>query len=231
MPGGRPIAVAVGVWLCAAAPGAAWAADTDGDHVLDSVEDRDHDGNLENNDYDQDGVPDYRDKDDDGDGVDTRDEDFDGDGDPTNDDLDHDDRDDYIDTSSPLDVDGDDYVSAEYGGDDCDDFAYGTHPDAFDAWYDGEDADCLENDDYDQDADGFRDAFRTDGADCDDTNPEIHPGADEDTGRIDVDCDGWSDPVRTLVPTGGCDCGGPGTLGGAATGGLAALLAARRRAR
>ena len=75
--------------------------DTDGDGVFDVYEDINGDGNLDNDDTDQDGTPDYLDIDDDGDGVNTADEDYDGDNDPRNDDSDGDQIPDYLD---PIDV-------------------------------------------------------------------------------------------------------------------------------
>ncbi|WCO00860.1 thrombospondin type 3 repeat-containing protein [Psychroserpens ponticola] len=71
--------------------------DTDNDGILDIDEDIDGDGNLENDDTDGDGTPDYLDTDDDGDGIDTADEDYDNDGNPTNEDTDEDGVPDYLD--------------------------------------------------------------------------------------------------------------------------------------
>ncbi|MDH5368281.1 MAG: gliding motility-associated C-terminal domain-containing protein, partial [Cyclobacteriaceae bacterium] len=71
--------------------------DSDGDGVLDSVEDINGDGNPDNDDTDGDGIPDYLDDDDDGDGIPTQDEDNDGNGDFMNDDCDNDGVPDYLD--------------------------------------------------------------------------------------------------------------------------------------
>lgn len=60
-------------------------SDHDNDNVPSYKEDLDGDGNLNNDDTDKDGIPNYFDKDDDGDGVLTKNEDANGDGDPTND--------------------------------------------------------------------------------------------------------------------------------------------------
>ncbi|MEZ4238412.1 MAG: hypothetical protein R3F59_20130, partial [Myxococcota bacterium] len=155
--------------------------DRDGDGVPNGVEDRNGDGDPDDDDTDRDGVPDWLDPDDDGDGVDTRDEDADGDGDPTDDDGDGDGLADYLDRFWPIDKDHDGYVDEAWGGDDCDDFEVGTHPGAFDRLYDGEDWDCDGADDYDGDGDGYRSAKHApDGDDCNDDNPYVHPGVEED---------------------------------------------------
>lgn len=59
--------------------------DHDNDNVPSIHEDVDTDGNVNNDDSDSDGIPNFFDKDDDGDGVLTINEDANGDGDPTND--------------------------------------------------------------------------------------------------------------------------------------------------
>ena len=72
-------------------------ADHDNDGILSIFEDLDGDGNVNNDDTDEDGVPNYLDVDDDNDGILTKDEDANGDGDPTNDDTDGDGTPDYLD--------------------------------------------------------------------------------------------------------------------------------------
>ena len=113
------------------------------------------------------------------------------------------------------DQDGDDYWALDYldqvaanGGTpmdvpvgfegDCDDVDFGTHPGAADAWYDGVDADCAGDDDYDQDLDGFQyDAHG--GTDCDDTNADINPDVIEIWyDGVDADCDDLSDYDQDL---------------------------------
>ena len=72
---------------------------------------------------------------------------------------------------------------------DCDDTDATTYDGAADAWYDGVDSDCAENDDDDADADGA--AFP---ADCDDTDVTVSPDASEIWyDGVDQDCDGLSD--------------------------------------
>jgi len=60
-------------------------SDHDNDGIPSHLEDLDSDFDVNNDDTDEDGFPDFIDQDDDGDGVPTINEDIDGDGDPTND--------------------------------------------------------------------------------------------------------------------------------------------------
>ena len=50
-----------------------------------------------------------------------------------------------------MDDDGDGFAADQ----DCDDKDKAIYPGADDAWYDGIDSDCAQDDDYDQDLDGF----------------------------------------------------------------------------
>jgi len=76
-----------------------------------------------------------------------------------------------------------------------------VHPGADDRWYDGVDADCAGDDDFDADQDGAgTDVFPADGldaygSDCDDGDVTVVPGAEELCDGQDNDCDG------TLAPT------------------------------
>jgi hypothetical protein len=112
------------------------------------------------------------------------------------------------------DADGDGYSSDE----DCDDGDPAIHPGA-DEVCDEVDNDCDGEVDEDVDApwypdldgDGYGDeaavvqaceqpsGYIAQGEDCDDDDPEIHPGADERCNDIDDDCDGEvdEDPVST----------------------------------
>ncbi len=75
---------------------------------------------------------------------------------------------------------------------DCDDRRRTVHPGADDPPYDGLDADCRGDDDFDGDGDGA--AAAPWGADCDDTRPDIHPGAEEvPWNALDEDCDPTND--------------------------------------
>jgi MYXO-CTERM domain-containing protein len=100
---------------------------------------------------------------------------------------------------STCDVDGDGWLNATCGGEDCDDTDPAVFPGAPDALYDGIDGDCDGESDYDQDGDGFDAADQvrpdgTSGTDCDDTDPAINTAAQEIWyDGIDQDCDGESD--------------------------------------
>jgi hypothetical protein len=62
-------------------------------------------------------------------------------------------------------------------------------------WYDGIDADCRGDDDYDQDVDGVAIAGR--GEDCDDEAPDVYPGARETLGDgVESDCIGGDDAAK-----------------------------------
>jgi hypothetical protein len=93
-------------------------------------------------------------------------------------------------------------------GGDCDDTRAAVHPGAPDAWYDGVDADCLGNSDFDQDGD-LEDAEESGGADCDDLRGWIHPGAAEVCDGIPNACDAdtWTssdeDGLAHFVPASG----------------------------
>ncbi|MCB0163338.1 MAG: hypothetical protein KDI79_03865, partial [Anaerolineae bacterium] len=59
------------VFLIDAIEAVTFSPDDDGDGILNSDEDRNHDGNFDNDDTDGDTIPNYQDTDDDGDGIDT----------------------------------------------------------------------------------------------------------------------------------------------------------------
>ena len=72
---------------------------------------------------------------------------------------------------------------------DCDDGDAAVSPSAVETWYDGVDADCLADDDEDQDHDGY-----TLAEDCDDSDPLVRPYAWEvPLNGLDDDCDGGAD--------------------------------------
>ena len=116
------------------------------------------------------------------------------------------------------DEDGDGYDTLDAGGDDCDDDDLDTYPGATDQWYDGVDSDCLGNDDYDQDGDGYQTEVWNDdplanGGDCQDNSTEIYPGAtDQWYDGVDSNCDGSDDfdqdgdGSRSLLHGRGLDC-------------------------
>jgi len=76
---------------------------------------------------------------------------------------------------------------------DCDDGNPDVNPSQIDEPYDGIDADCRFDDDFDADRDGFR-RIDDGGTDCDDTRDDIYPGAPEDPATFeDANCDGLLD--------------------------------------
>jgi hypothetical protein len=207
--------------------------DTDGDGLEDDFELR----YLQEDDLDtdEDGCPDVNDPDDDGDGLPTFDEDLDRDGNWLNDTE----RISpssfpgaWLDDNDPFDNDGDDWLDARWGGDDCEDSYAAMFPGAPERWYDGRDGDCDGGSDFDQDGDGFdAESSSAQGPDCDDLDPTVHPDAEEDAGPVDRDCDGFSDPRHELLPTGGCACAGAGEPLGALVSLVVAAVSSRGRRR
>ncbi len=112
------------------------------------------------------------------------------------------------------DADGDGYTSVADGGTDCDDTNAAVNPGATEVCNDVDD-DCNGTVDdnatdattwyADSDADGYGDptisyarcsglpGLVTDGTDCDDTDPNVHPGVTELCNGVDDDCDGTVD--------------------------------------
>lgn len=94
------------------------------------------------------------------------------------------------------DADGDGHARIECDGDDCNDADPNTFPGAPELCGDGVDQDCSGADVAcecavpDEDGDGHA-SVRCGGDDCDDTDPNVHPGAvDVANNGIDEDCDG-----------------------------------------
>ncbi len=105
---------------------------------------------------------------------------------------------------------------------DCNDLDRNTHPGAPETC-DGEDNDCdVEIDEdavdastfwADTDGDGYGDSavsieacegiegYTSNDDDCDDTDPAIHPGADESCNDVDDDCDGTTDEASAIDAT------------------------------
>ena len=67
---------------------------------------------------------------------------------------------------------------------DCDDLDDSLYPGAPDAWYDGVDSNCADDDDFDQDLDGQDAEAEAGGPDCDDLDSSIYYDG------VDQDCDG-----------------------------------------
>ena len=114
-----------------------------------------------------------------------------------------------------VDDDADGYALNEASGDgcedvvalDCDDGDAAINPGATETWYDGIDADCATDDDYDQDGDGTvpdeyvgQETTGVDGSgelpggDCDDSSADISSALEEDWyNGVDNDCAGDDD--------------------------------------
>ena len=93
-------------------------------------------------------------------------------------------------------------------GGDCHDADPAVSPGADDLPYDGVDADCAGDDDFDGDGDGVRGGGA--GPDCDDTAPRVFPGAVEIYyDGIDQDCDPRNDDDRDGDGFDGQAVGGP----------------------
>ncbi len=108
------------------------------------------------------------------------------------------------DEANDYDQDGDGYEtdvfneSTATGGGDCNDVVASIYPGAEDVWYDGVDADCAGDSDYDADGDGYGIEALDKGNDCDDDDVEAYPGSLERlNGKLD-NCDGKKD--REIPP-------------------------------
>jgi len=98
-------------------------------------------------------------------------------------------------------------------GDDCLDTDPGVNPAMTEIAYDGIDQDCSGADLDDLDGDGYAADLVPGGTDCDDSNPDTHPGASESPDGVDQDCDGaldegtrWSDDDGDGYSEEGGDC-------------------------
>ncbi len=126
--------------------------------------------------------------------------------------------------ADPNDCDGDGYDRSHDCWDDVEDldFVNGggltpelVYPDADDAWYDGTDADCEGNDDFDQDADGEQ-SLDYAGTDCVDTDARVNTAMDELWNDFDDNCDGALDamtPSNVTMKVGGASGDGEDAFG------------------
>lgn len=115
-----------------------------------------------------------------------------------------------------VDADGDGYPGNAAGHlgyedvADCDDSDALVHPGVLDLGGDSIDSDCDGGDGVDADGDGHG-SVESGGLDCDDDQPNIHPGAPDPVGGGDSNCDG-SDGVDddhdgyATIGSGGTDC-------------------------
>lgn len=88
-----------------------------------------------------------------------------------------------------VDLDGDGYVAAAAGGNDCDDANLGVHPGADDLYCEGVDNDCYHGDGPDLDGD----LATVCAGDCEDQNNLVAPGLPELCDGLDSDCNGTVD--------------------------------------
>ncbi len=90
-----------------------------------------------------------------------------------------------------FDTDSDGYSSC--GGNDCDDTNAEINPGVQEICGDGIDNNC--NGSTDEDLDNDSDGYTSCGGDCNDSDPDINPGAIEVYDGVDNDCDGVLDPA------------------------------------
>jgi hypothetical protein len=110
--------------------------------------------------------------------------------------------DDDCDGADLVDLDEDGDPSMSVGGGDCDDQNAERSSLIREVPYDGVDNDCSGSDMTDADGDGYDAVAVNGGTDCDDRDPDVHPGLLEDVSSIDRNCDGVRDPTTRLLPAG-----------------------------
>lgn len=100
------------------------------------------------------------------------------------------------------DYDGDGYGDGpDCAGPDCNDYNKDVNPGATEVCGNGKDDDCVGGDEecppecVDKDEDGYGEGAACNGPDCDDTDSDVNPGAEEICGNSeDEDCDGVDKP-------------------------------------
>jgi uncharacterized membrane protein len=165
--------------------------DADMDGISNANEDLNGNGNLEDDDTDGDGTPNYLDPDDDGDGVPTEDEDIDGNGDPTDDNTDGDANPNYLDTDDDNDGILTEDEDVDGNGNPADDNTDGdANPNYLDT---DDDGDGILTKDEDVDGNGDPTDDNTDG----DSHPNYLDADDDGDGILteDEDVDGNGDPT------------------------------------
>lgn len=107
--------------------------------------------------------------------------------------------DENCDGGDDYDQDGDGYqtdaynADPQFGGGDCQDVNTDYHPGAPDEPYDNRDTNCLGDDDWDYDGDGYQTEQYGVGSDCDDTDPLVNRDGLEAFNGKDENCDGKID--------------------------------------
>lgn len=107
--------------------------------------------------------------------------------------------DENCDGANDYDQDGDGYetdaynADPDFGGGDCQDVNSDYYPGAPDVPYDNRDTNCLGDDDWDFDGDGYQTALYGVGSDCDDDDPNANTNSAEAFNGKDDDCDGTND--------------------------------------
>jgi hypothetical protein len=96
------------------------------------------------------------------------------------------------DLQQQMDHDQDGYRSEQFGGQDCDDERADVGPEMVEKLFNNVDENCDGHVSFDGDGDGVDRV--PEGEDCDDSDPDVFPGADERCNGVDDNCDGQAEP-------------------------------------